>query len=215
MKRTIAIIVSLVMLLGMMSGCGLVEEPVEVTPENVWTVLEDYSGKIGYRTTELVKGPVPERGDNSTGNNGPDIMYELPDITNYPVNVKGEGEINVEIFVPTENNGSSIVQFIEHAAKAFNAANVKVDGKTSSVSIRTLEATLAEDYILSGAYTPEGYIAANELYGILMNENGIAVSQVADRTVGNTMGIAIQQAKYNELKSAYSDVTIQTIVDAT
>lgn len=217
MKRKIAILLALTMLFTccILSGCDVIE-PIEVNSENVWTVLDEYAGKIGYKNKELVKGTVPERGQDNTGeNNGPDIMYELPDITNYPVTVKGTGEINVEIFVPTENNGSSIVKFIEHAAKEFNAANIKIDGKTASVSIRTLDATLAEDYILSGAYTPEGYIAANELYGILMNENGIAVTQVADRLVGNTMGIAIKQDKYNELKSAYSDVTIQTIVDAT
>lgn len=217
MKRKIAILLALTMLFTccILSGCDVVE-PVEVNSENVWTVLDEYATKIGYKNKDLVKGTVPERGQDNTGeNNGPDIMYELPDITNYPVTVKGTGEVNVEIFVPTENNGSSIVKFIEHAATEFNAANITIDGKTVSVSIRTLEATLAEDYILSGAYTPEGYIAANELYGILMNENGIAVSQVADRMVGNTMGIAIQQKKYDELKSAYSDVTIQTIVDAT
>lgn len=217
MKRKIAILLALTMLFTccILSGCEVVE-PVEVNSENVWTVLDEYATKIGYKNKDLVKGTVPERGQDNTGeNNAPDIMYELPDITNYPVTVKGTGEVNVEIFVPTENNGSSIVKFIEHAATEFNAANITIDGKTVSVSIRTLDATLAEDYILSGAYTPEGYIAANELYGILMNENGIAVSQVADRMVGNTMGIAIQQKKYDELKSAYSDVTIQTIVDAT
>lgn len=214
MKRTIAIILSAVMVVMccVLTACEVVE-PVEVTSENVWTLMDEYVNKIGYKNKELVKGTIPEGGDSS--GSGPDIMYELPDITNYPVTVKGNGEVNVEIFVPTENNGSSIVKFIEQAATQFNSAGVKVNGKTASVSIRTLEATLAEDYILSGAYRPEGYIASNELYGILMNENGIAAAKVSDKLVGNVMGIAIQKAKNDELKSAYSEVSIKTIVDAT
>lgn len=214
MKRTIAIVLSLVMVVMccVLTACEVVE-PVEITKDNVWTVLDEYVGKIGYKSKTPVKGTIPEAG-NSSGN-GPDIMYELPDITNYPVTVKGTGEVNVEIFVPTENNGSSIVKFIEEAATKFNSAGVKVNGKTASVSIRTLESTLAEDYILSGAYRPEGYIAANELYGILMNENGISATKVSDKLVGNVMGIAIQKAKHDELKTAYSEVSIKTIVDAT
>lgn len=217
MKKSIAIILSFTLLVMtlVLSGCEVVE-PVEVTKENVWTVLDEYVTGIGYKTKDLVKGTVPERTDNTDNSaGGSDIMYELPDISNYPVIVEGKGEINIEIFVPTENNGSSIVEFVKNAAEKFNAESKKLDGKTISVSIRTLEATLAEDYILSGVYMPKGYIAANELYGILMSENGIPVTKVVEKTIGNTMGVAIQKAKYDELKNAYSEVTIQTIVDAT
>ena len=123
--------------------------------------------------------------------------------------------MNIEIFVPQEDNGSSILDFVTHAAVGFNNENhVLETGERVSVSVRSLEASLAEDYILSGAYYPEGYIAANELYGLLMEENGIDVTMIAPKTVGNTVGLVLEKAKYDELMTKYGTLDIAAIIEA-
>ncbi len=213
MKKRISIL--LILMAAVISITSCVADPPDVNADNVWSVVDTYTNNISVSTKALIKGEVPEGSGTGNGSSSSDIAYEMPDISNYPLLVKGNGEVDVEIFIPNENNGSTLSDFIKIVAEKFNASGKTSNGKTLSVSVRSLEASLAEDYIHSGIYTPDGYIAPNELYGTLMAANGIEVSLIADKLIGNTMGIAIQKAKYEELKSTYSDVTIKTIVDAT
>lgn len=217
MNKFVCLFLVIVMMF-MLCSCELqspqVYEPGSVTKENLIENIDKFD--ITVKTTELVKGEVPEMVSNSV-NSGEAVtfMYELPDISNYTPDVKGEGEVNIEIFVPLENNGGSIREVLEYVANSFNNSGVTLaDGRSVSVTVRSLEASLAEEYILNGVYYPKGYIAANELYGILMQENGINVSLISERTFGNTMGIAISKAKHDELVSQYGEVTIATLVKA-
>lgn len=197
-------------------GCDTVEvyEAGSITKENALSTMEKFNIKVSER--ELVKDEIPVREPQSEAPNQDVIMYEMPDVTNYDLAVKGGADVDVEIFVPIEDDGSSIRDVIVNAAKNFNADKIMMDGsdKTVSVSIRCLEASLAEEYILNGTYYPKGYIAANELYGIWMNENGIQVSNIQSRTIGNTMGIVIENEKYDELVTKYRDVNVNIIVKA-
>lgn len=207
MRKVLAFLLVISMAISFVA-CAVEEVPV--TSENAMDVLYGYS--ISTKESTLKEGVLPEASDSEAST--PPIIYELPDISNYDLAVKGNGEIDVEVFLPVENNGSSILDMVSYVAEEFNAKKVMIDDKTISVSVRALEATLAEEYILNGTYFPKGYIAANELYGLLMQENGIDVSLVSAKTVGNTMGIVIEKAKYEELKAKYGEVTIQTIVKA-
>lgn len=208
----------LVLLLILMFGlCGceeIVYESGTVTKENIDSTIEKFN--ITTDTSKLIKGDISNYEILENDKNESNVfMYELPDISNYDLDVSGKGEIDVEIFVPLESNGSSIRELMVYTAKAFNDENkVLEDGRRVSVSIRSLEASLAEEYILNGVYYPKGYIAANELYGILMQENGIDVSLIQSRTFGNTMGVAIENSKFNELTSKYGKVDIATIIEA-
>lgn len=215
MKRKSIIVVMLLVLSLVLSACSPDGyEDVTITAENAQENLDKF--KIDVHYSDLVKGEVPEVIPDATGE---DIlggfMYELPDISNYSLSVEGDGEVNIEIFVPQEDNGSGILDFVTHAATAFNNENHTLEsGEKVSVSVRSLEASLAEDYILSGIYYPEGYIASNEMYGLLMEENGINVSLITPRTVGNTMGIVLEQEKYDELCTKYGELDIAAIVKA-
>ena len=215
MKRKSIIVVMLLVLSLVLSACSPDGyEDVTITAENAQENLDKF--KIDVHYSDLVKGEVPEVMPDATGE---DIlggfMYELPDISNYSLSVEGDGEVNIEIFVPQEDNGSSILEFVTHAANSFNKENhVLESGESVSVSVRSLEASLAEDYILSGIYYPEGYIASNELYGLLMEENGINVSMITPKTVGNTVGLVLEHAKYDELIAKYGKLDIATIIEA-
>lgn len=195
-------------------ACGLsdAQYETEITEENRVELLD----KLGIKLYEekLVKGEIPEKQEVSEEE--PMLFsYELPSIDNYVPDVKGGGEVNVEIFLPLENNGSSIRELVKYVAESFNDSKLKnSNGQTMSVTIRSLDSSLAEDFIQYGAYMPNGYIAANELYGLLMQANGINVKKLSSRLVGNTMGIAIEKKAYEELRQIYDDVSIYTIVKA-
>lgn len=217
MKRKSIILVMLLVLSLILSACGgptgMYEEG-SITAENAQEIMDKF--KIDVHYPELVKGEVPEilpdvSDDDVTGG----FMYELPDISNYSLSVEGNGDVNIEIFVPQEDNGSGILDFVTHAAVSFNNEKHTLEsGERVTVSVRSLEASLAEDYILSGAYYPEGYLASNELYGTLMEENGINVSLITPKTIGNTVGLVLEQAKYDELIAKYGKLDIATIIEA-
>lgn len=215
MKRKFIIVAMLLVFSLILSACSAgMYEAGSITGENALENLNKFNIDVYY--PDLVKGEIPEILPDANGEGGTGgFMYELPDITNYSLSVKGNGDVNIEIFVPEEDNGSSILDFVIYAAEAFNSENHTIpSGKCASVSVRSLEASLAEDYILSGSYYPEGYLAANELYGALMEENGIDVSMITPKVVGNTVGLVLEQSKYDELIKKYGKFDIKTIIEA-
>ena len=74
---------------------------------------------------------------------------ELPDIQNYPFTVTGTGSVNIEIFSSPEKAGTGTDGWINEVAENFNNSNIQVNGKTASVSIRSISSGLAVDYIKS------------------------------------------------------------------
>ena len=194
-----------------LTGCKKDYSKIEITDENKVSLLEETGIKISEK--ELVKGEIPAKDDEVEEQM--QFNYELPDISNYEPDVKGEGEIDVEIFLPLENNGSSIRELVKYVSESFNEEQLENKaGQTMSVTIRSLESSLAEDFIKYGTYMPEGYIASNEFYGLLIQSNGINVKEISTKLVGNTMGIAIEKEKYDELMQTYGEVSIDTIVTA-
>ena len=194
-----------------LTGCKKDYSKIEITDENKVSLLEETGIKISEK--KLVKGEIPAKDDEVEEQM--QFNYELPDISNYEPDVKGEGEIDVEIFLPLENNGSSIRELVKYVSESFNEEQLENKaGQTMSVTIRSLESSLAEDFIKYGTYMPEGYIASNEFYGLLIQSNGINVKEISTKLVGNTMGIAIEKEKYDELMQTYGEVSIDTIVTA-
>lgn len=210
-KKVFAILLALAMAFTLVA-CeeGVPYADTQITQENRVSLIEDL--KINLWETNLVKGEIPAREEEMEEEY---FSYELPDINNYEIDVKGDGEIDVEIFLPLENNGSSIRELVSYVAQNFNSEKTKnSDDKTMSVTIRSMDSSLAEDFVQFGAYMPKGYIASNELYGLLMQANGINVRKVASKLVGNTMGIAIEKETYDKLVFQYGNVSIATIVTA-
>ena len=212
-RKFIALLMALCMVF-MLTACGEIAEPEPITAENAAEKLASFRIDVEY--PNLIKGEVPEFTLDASDDDGMgDFMYEMPSIDNYPLSVKGNGDVNVEIFVPQEEKMTGLQEFITFAAGEFNIRNNTLEsGERVSVSVRSLEAKMAEDYILTGAYRPKAYIAANELYGLLLQENGIQVSMITDKTVGNTMGIVFSREKYDELTAKYGEMDIAKVVEA-
>lgn len=139
---------------------------------------------------------------------------ELPSIDKYPLSVKGNGEINVEVFSSTEKSSTKANRWLDVMAQKFNDSGVKVNGKSVSISVRPIASGLALDYITSKKYIPTAYSPANELWGEMIKSSGLKTQTVEKRLVGNTAGILMKQATYDAFTQKYGAVTMENVVKA-
>ena len=223
MKRKNSLLIILTVLVATLfaTGCGPVDAPdfgESITESNKDEILNEL--EISFEEVEPVEGEIPDNlvnevnQGNDNDNDAEVPVYEMPDITAYDFDVTGTGDVNAEIFLPVDDN-SGIREVVNYAANRFNERKEKnSNGETISVSIRCLESSLAEDFIRTKTYEPDGYIADNELLGYYMEANGINLDKVASKTVGNVIGIAIKNEAYESLKSKNDSIDVTTIVQA-
>ena len=150
------------------------------------------------------------------------LADELPDINNYPFKVKGNGEINLEIFSSPEKAGSETSNndpesntWLIEVVKKFNRQGYTVDGKTVSVSLRSVSSGLASDYISSGKYVPDAFSPSNEAWASMLQAKGVELNQETKSLVGNVAGIVLSKDTNEQLIKNYGAVNINTIIEAT
>lgn len=124
----------------------------------------------------------------------PDLYDELPEIDKYPLSVEGSGDVDIEIFTSGEKAGKDNDSWLIDVASSFNLSDVKTsDGKTVSMSVRSVPSGTAADYIISGKYLPDLYTPSNTLFGEYAISNNGSLELYADRLVGNTAGILVKK----------------------
>ena len=147
-----------------------------------------------------------------------DAKDELPDIeSSYPFVIAGNGDVNIEIFSSGEKaaeTGSD--SFLTNMAKKFNAQrNTTSDGKTMSVSLRSVPSGTAAEYISTGKYQPECYTPSNTLFGELVKNEGVELTVETDRLVGNVAGILVSKKTGDMLRADYGEASVNTVLNAT
>lgn len=138
----------------------------------------------------------------------PDLYEELPEIDKYPLAVEGQGDIDVEIFTSGEKAGKDNDSWLIDVADNFNGSGVKTaDGKSVSMSVRSVPSGTAADYIISGKYLPDLYTPSNTLFGEYAISNNGSLELYADRLVGNTAGILVKKdSGYKNATDVIKDV---------
>lgn len=160
--------------------------------------LEDLTKRIKVVENTPTKAAIQM--DNST------LYDELPEITKYPLEVEGKGQIDLEIFTSGEKAGTNHDSWLIDCATQFNKENYTTNsGQTISMSVRSVSSGLAADYIISEKYLPDLYTPSNELFGQYAIENSGDIELYCNRLVGNTAGILISKGS--------SDKTIASIID--
>jgi len=148
-----------------------------------------------------------------------DVTQELPDISTYKPTVQGYGEIDLRIISSTEKtgNGKDVPgsDWFNIAADRFNKAGITVNGRSVSVTVYSIASGAAYDYIRSGKYVPDAYTPANELWGTMIQANGIQIEEREKRLVGNLPGIVMQNDKYAAFIAKYGELNMKTLVQAT
>ncbi|NMO95058.1 vWA domain-containing protein [Paenibacillus lemnae] len=168
--------------------------------------LEKMYSKINVMTEAPVKGQIDL--------NPADIAESLPDIAKFPVTVEPTTSSYVEIFSSTEKSGTGVDGWLTEVATAFNKAKIQVNGKPVSVKVRNIASGTAADYIKSGKYVPDAFTPSSELWGEMVQANGVKAELITDRLIGNVPGIVIKKAKHDFLVEKYGAVNVKTVIEA-
>lgn len=157
--------------------------------------LDEMLKRVDITTATPVKGSISL--DDAS------LYDELPDIEKYPLAVKGEGDIDIEIFTSGEKAGKDYNSWLIECAKDFNQSDITVAGnQTVSISVRAVSSGLAADYIISGRYYPDLYTPSNQLFGDYAVAQGGSLELYNSRLIGNTAGILVKKnSEYKDIKS--------------
>jgi Ca-activated chloride channel family protein len=204
MKRVLRVFLAMCVLLTMLAGCTSEANLNEA--QAIEKLSAFVNNRVHVNNVQHMVDPSWVGTVSST--------EELPPIDKYPLSVKGNGAIDVEIFSSTEKarhtgpDGKAADSLMEDVARRFNAAGLSVGGRSVSVSIRPIASGLALDYIKSRVYVPPGYSPANELWGEMIRSSGVKIEMVEKRLVGNVAGILMEPSTYKAYTEKYGEVTM-------
>lgn len=203
----LVLIFAVILILGIASTMDLKKTSSEKSYDKAVSYIEKYLKTINVQEADLVKSTV-SFGETS-------LEDELPDISDYPLSVEGKGEINIEIFSSPEKAGDDRDGWLNEVAKNFNNSKQTIDGKTVSVSIRSIASGTAVDYIVSGKYVPDGFTPSNELWVSMLQSQKVEMTKMSDGIAKNTAGMLLSQSTYDALEQKYGAVDLGAVVQAT
>lgn len=177
-----------------------------ISTENAMSTLDHLYKNINVNQIEARKIPVSLETTS--------VKDALPDISKYPAQVDNTTQDYIEIFSSTEKTGDNKDGWLNDVANDFNNAGYEIDGKKVSVRIRGIASGTGTDYITSGKYLPDAFTPSNELWGKMIEAQGVDISLVQKKLVGNVPGVLMSKEKYDELINKYGSINLKTITDA-
>jgi len=99
-------------------------------------------------------------------------------------------------------------------AEKFNKKGMKLNDQKVSVSVRSIASGEATDYITSGTYIPDAFSPANELWGEMIEADGVSIDKIEDRLTGNTAGILMSKQANDDFVAKYGEVKLDKVLDA-
>lgn len=209
MKRSIQKLSALILALALcLSGCGT--PGYDDTSSKIYTYdeavaeLESKLKKVDQTTIE----PQPDLNMDTSS------LKTLADISTFDLTVQGHGTIDIEIAAPSELSGNAPDDFINIVARDFNNQHLQVNGKTISVSVRSISSGETITYITEAGYRPVLYLPPSYSPGLMLESAGFGVIKLADRIAGNTAGILMKREVYDTFTAKYGEVTVNNIIEA-
>ena len=138
----------------------------------------------------------------------------LADIDTFPLTVKGNGQIDIEIAAATEMSSEAPDDWLNEVAEKFNSSGKTVDGKSVSVTIRRITSGEVITYMTEGDYRPDVYAPSSDAWGEMLSAKSIETIKITDRIAGNTAGVLMEKKTYDQFISKYGDVTLSNVLDA-
>lgn len=182
---------------------------------------DNNQSKISYEDAKTTMNALLSKSKIKTNNNvkvdiSSDNLGEvaLPDISKYPLSVEGHGEINIEMFSSTEKSSKGTDGWLNEVAQSFNNSNIKINGKSVSISVRPIASGLAMDYLTTGKYIPDAFTPSNTLWIDMLDSKGLSLTKIEDSLIGNTAGFLLKEDKYNQIQEKYGEVNLETILKA-
>ncbi len=215
MKKLVGGLLAIVMLMTCaLSGCGDAsggsgtlggrEEAKTYTYDEA---VQELTAKLDQVTVTEVNAPLDIYDLDTT-------TTTLADIDTFPLTVRGNGAIDIEIAAPSELSGDAPDDLINVLAKNFNNQRLQVNGRTVSVSVRRIASGEVVTYMTEGNYRPDVYIPSSYALGEMLSAKGLGVIKLTDRMAGNTAGVLMEKNTYQEFVSKYGEVTVDKVLEA-
>ena len=153
---------------------------------------------------ELVSKSVePSRRENTRRANislsQTNLLSMLPGISEYPMTLDARDSTRseaVEIFTSSEKSGQGRDGFYLELAKQFNDQGFQIsNGKRAQIAIRKIASGLGAQFILAQRYTPDAFSPSNQLWGDMLQAQGIPLTTMAEVTAPNTAGVIVRSSK--------------------
>lgn len=212
MKRTISALLAMLMALSMLTACGpggevtMGEKAPVLSVEEAGKELQSLLTKVNR--TEI-EDPALDIYMDEIGE-----AAALADISTFDIAERGTGQINIEIAAATELSSEAPDDWIVAVARNFNREKQTVNGKTVSVTIRTITSGEILTYLNAGAYQPQAAVFSNEAWGLMAEASGIGLTKIEDRLAGNTAGILMSRAASEKISAQYGDADFKNIIQA-
>lgn len=212
MKRTISVLLAMLMALSMLTACGPVDNITMGEKAPVLSV-EEASKELQSLLTKVARTEIEDP--------ALDIYMDeigeaaaLADISTFDIAERGTGQINIEIAAATELSSEAPDDWIVAVARNFNREKQTVNGKTVSVTIRTITSGEILTYLNAGAYQPQAAVFSNEAWGLMAEASGIGLTKIEDRLAGNTAGILMSRSASEKIGEKYGEADFKNIIQA-
>ena len=212
-KKVFALLLSMVMACSMLAGCSGVYTENEnrkdaLSYDDAQKELKALMSKV---TVKKVSEPVLDIYSDEVSEKD-----TLADIDTFPITVKGDGQVVVEIAAATEFSADAPDDWLNIVARNFNKAKYKTSsGKTIGISVRKMASGEVVTYVRAGAYPDINcFIPSNDAWGKMLEASGIGINKVTDRIAGNTAGVLMEKSVYNKFIEKYQNATIDNVLKA-
>ena len=203
MKKAIALILTLALLLSVCVGCG---EKGVMSVDDAKTEMKALLTNVKVTTLNApIDIDTPEYTEADA----------LADISTFPLPVRGNGQINIEIAADTEMSSEAPDDWMVVLANKFNKENHTCNGKTVTISVRQITGGETVTYMRAGKYQPDLYVPSHAAWGKMLEASGIRTITLCDRLLGNTAGILMSDKVYPSFIEKYGEVTMKNVVEAT
>ena len=200
-RKVLSVILAIVLTTGAFVGCSSYETGEEkvYTYDEAITELNAFNKELSADTRELKLDIYDDAAATSA----------LADVSTFPIVVRGNGDINIEIAAATEMSKEKAPDdWLTVVAKNFNNSGATYNGKTASVSVRKITSGEVLTYMTEGDYKPDVYAPSSWAWGEMLSASGIDVIKLSDKIAGNTAGILMQKETYNEYIAKYKKVSV-------
>ncbi len=143
------------------------------------------------------------------------LLELLPDIQEYPIALEARDSSRVEaveIFTSSEKAGTGVDGIYVDLARQFNDQQVQIsNGKTAQVAIRKIASGVGASFLLANQHVPEAYSPSNELWGQMLQSQGVDLTMIAERTAPNLAGLIVKRDQIDSI-STDGNVDIQKLL---
>ena len=213
LMRTLAGLLCLLMVISL-AACGDADMTIANPNADVQALSYDDAVKeVNAYYNEINPTLVPAKLDTDVDFS---TTAALSDLATFPVTTTGRADVVIEIAADTElSDTAEPDNWANVVAGAFNRKGYKLaNGKTVAVSIRQIVAGETVTYMTEGDYRPDAFIPSHAQWGEMLASRGFKTITIVDRVVGNTAGILMKRATYDEFIKNHGEVTVRNVLDA-